>query len=73
MENLEILQEKLVNIQNDIIELYTNKEKLWKYHPDNPDGEDIKIIYQHYQNTIEGRESELKTIEDKIKLLESMN
>lgn len=38
-----------IRLLNDLIEIVTEKEMVWKFHPDNPEGIDIKKYYSKLQ------------------------
>ena len=56
---LEILQEKKVELINDLAATVTVMEEVWRYHPDNPNKVDIVKEYK----TLEGLQ---KNIEKEI-------
>lgn len=48
---------------NDLISVTTVKEEIWKYHPDNPDQEDIVAEYNQLLKIQEDIENELKALD----------
>lgn len=60
------LQEKLDMQKSDAIDrilIASNlKETLWKYHPDNPQGEDLVAAYNNLEQIIKDAEGELEEL-----------
>ena len=45
MANLEDLEEQKVELINDLMDVATVIEELWRYHPDNPEKKDVVAEY----------------------------
>jgi hypothetical protein len=43
---LEILEEKKIELINDLAAIATVMDEIWKYHPDNPKKVDIIVEYE---------------------------
>jgi hypothetical protein len=54
--NLEITELEEISLLNNLIDVLNEKETVWKFHPNNPDG--IDII--EYYNKLEEGENDIK-------------
>jgi len=55
------LEQKKVELINDLIACATVMEEVWKYHPDNPEGKNIVDEYRMLEEMKVQIEEELKT------------
>ena len=60
------LETKRVGLINDLIATTTVMEEIWKYHPDNPNKDDIKAEYESLKSAKEQVEEELKEVDIKL-------
>lgn len=67
------LQDKLVNLQNILISMYTVKEEIWKYHPSNEDFINPIKGYDDLLIQIDKLEKQISEVELKISHLSSLN
>ena len=56
---LEILQEKKVELINDLAATVTVMEEVWRYHPDNPNKVDIVKEYKNLEQMQKDIEKEI--------------
>ena len=67
------LEDKLINLQNLVIQYYNIKEDLWRYHPANEDFINPITEHDEVKNKIEDVERNISEIELKILHLKSTN
>ena len=67
------LEDKLINLQNLVIQYYNIKEDLWRYHPANEDFINPITEHDEVKNRIEDVERNISEIELKIFHLKSTN
>ena len=67
------LEDKLINLQNLVIQYYNIKEDLWRYHPANEDFINPITEHDEVKNKIEDVERNISEIELKIFHLKSTN
>lgn len=67
------LEDKLINLQNLIIEYYNIKDDLWRYHPGNENFVNPIKEYDEVKNKIDKLEKDMSEIELKILHLKSTN
>ena len=67
------LEDKLINLQNLIIEYYNIKDDLWRYHPGNENFVNPIKEYDEVKNKIDKLEKDMSEIELKIIHLKSTN
>ena len=67
------LEDKLINLQNLIIEYYNIKDDLWRYHPGNEKFINPIKEYDEVKNKIDKLEKDMSEIELKIIHLKSTN
>jgi len=67
------LRDKLVNLQNILISMYTVKEEMWKYHPSNEDFINPIKEYDNLLIQIHKLEKQVSEVELKISHLSSLN
>ena len=67
------LEDKLINLQNLIIEYYNIKDDLWSYHPGNENFVNPIKEYDEVKNKIDKLEKDMSEIELKIIHLKSTN
>ena len=63
----ELLEEKKVNLVNDLIAANTGTEDVWKYHPDNPNKHDVVEEYNQLKQIINDIEEEIEEVENQLK------
>ena len=63
----ELLEEKKVNLVNDLIAANTVTEEIWKYHPDNPNKHDVVEEYKQLKQIMNDIEEEIKEVENELK------
>ena len=63
----ELLEEKKVNLVNDLIATNTVTEEVWKYHPDNPNKHDVVEEYNQLKQIINDIEEEIVEVENQLK------
>ena len=63
----ELLEEKKVNLVNDLIAANTVTEEVWKYHPNNPNKHDIVEEYNQLKQIINDIEEEIEEVENQLK------
>tara|TARA_Y100000114_G_C11753180_1_gene325494 strand:- start:1509 stop:1712 length:204 start_codon:yes stop_codon:yes gene_type:complete len=59
---LEILQEKKVELINDLAATATVMDEIWRYHPDNKNKVDIVKEYENLQQIQKDIEQEIKDL-----------
>lgn len=59
---LEILEEKKVELINDLAATATVMDEIWKYHPDNPKKVDIVVEYESLKNLQADIEKEINEL-----------
>lgn len=59
---LEILEEKKVELINDLAATATVMDEIWKYHPDNPKKVDIIVEYESLKNLQADIEKEINEL-----------
>ena len=67
------LEDKLINLQNLIIEYYNIKDDLWRYHPGNENFVNPIKEFDEIKNKIDELERDMSEIELKIIHLKSTN
>ena len=67
------LEDKLINLQNLIIEYYNIKDDLWRYHPGNENFINPIKEFDEVKNKIDKLEKDMSEIELKIMHLKSTN
>ena len=67
------LEDKLINLQNLIIEYYNIKDDLWRYHPGNENFVNPIKEFDEVKNKIDKLEKDMSEIELKIIHLKSTN
>ena len=67
------LEDKLINLQNLIIEYYNIKDDLWRYHPGNKNFVNPIKEFDEVKNKIDKLEKDMSEIELKIMHLKSTN
>ena len=67
------LEDKLINLQNLIIEYYNIKDDLWRYHPRNENFVNPIKEFDEVKNKIDKLEKDMSEIELKIMHLKSTN
>ena len=67
------LEDKLINLQNLIIEYYNIKDDLWRYHPGNENFVNPIKEFDEVKNKIDKLEKDMSEIELKILHLKSTN
>ena len=67
------LEDKLINLQNLIIEYYNIKDDLWRYHPGNENFVNPIKEYDEVKNKIDKLEKDMSEIDLKIIHLKSTN
>lgn len=67
------LEDKLINLQNLIIEYYNIKDDLWRYHPGNENFINPIKEFDEVKNKIDKLEKDMSEIELKIIHLKSTN
>ena len=67
------LEDKLINLQNLIIEYYNIKDDLWRYHPGNENFVNPIKEFDEVKNKIDKLEKDMSEIELKIMHLKSTN
>ena len=67
------LEDKLINLQNLIIEYYNIKDDLWRYHPGNENFISPIKEFDEVKNKIDKVEKDMSEIELKIIHLKSTN
>ncbi len=67
------LEEKLSNIQNELVGYNIMLDEVWQYHPANPDFLNPIKAYDELKKSISTLEKELDNLELKIKHLKSTN
>ena len=67
------LEDKLINLQNLIIEYYNIKDDLWRYHPGNENFINPIKEFDEVKNKIDKLEKDMSEIELKILHLKSTN
>ena len=63
----ELLEEKKINLVNDLIAAKTVTEEVWKYHPDNPNKHDVVEEYNQLKQIINDIEEEIEEVENQLK------
>ena len=63
----ELLEEKKVNLVNDLIAANTLTEEVWKYHPNNPNKHDVVEEYNQLKQIINDIEEEIEEVENQLK------
>ena len=71
--NIEKLEEKRIDVINDIISCNTVMEEIWKYHPDNPKQVSPVDEYNHLVKIKGDLENEVSQIEDELNNLKNNN
>ena len=67
------LEQKISNIQNELIGYNIMLDEVWQYHPANPDFLNPIKAYDELKKSISTLEKELDNLELKIKHLKSTN
>ena len=67
------LEDKLINLQNLIIEYYNIKDDLWRYHPGNENFVNPIKEFDEVKDKIDKLEKDMSEIELKIMHLKSTN
>lgn len=67
------LEQKISNIQNELIGYNIMLDEVWQYHPSNPDFLNPIKVYDELKKSILILEKELGDLESKINHLKSMN
>ena len=63
----ELLEEKKVNLVNDLIAANTVTEEVWKYHPNNPNKHDVVEEYNQLKQIINDIEEDIEEVENQLK------
>ena len=63
----ELLEEKKVNLVNDLIAANTVTEEVWKYNPNNPNKHDVVEEYNQLKQIINDIEEEIEEVENQLK------
>jgi hypothetical protein len=71
--DLEKLEDKIINLQNNIIQEHNILDELWRYHPSNENFINPIKEYDKLKKSIEEKEIELDEIQDKINRLNNLN
>ena len=66
MSRIEKIENKILEIKNEIISLTKIEEELWDYHPDNADRIDVKDSYQKIKDKIYDLELQIEEKEEII-------
>ena len=69
MNRIEEIENKILDLTNEIISLTKIEEELWDYHPDNPDKIDVKDSYQKIKDKIFDLELKIEEEKEKIKYI----
>ena len=69
MNRIEEIENKILDLTNEIISLTKIEEELWDYHPDNPDRVDVKDSYQKIKDKIYDLELKIEEKEEKILII----
>lgn len=70
---LQDLETKVSNIQNELIGYNLMLDEVWQYHPANPDFLNPIKVYDELKKSIANLEDKLADLELKIKTLKSTN
>lgn len=70
---LQDLETKVSNIQNELIGYNLMLDEVWQYHPANPDFLNPIKVYDELKKSIANLENNLEDLELKIKTLKSTN
>jgi len=70
---LQDLETKVSNIQNELIGYNLMLDEVWQYHPANPDFLNPIKVYDELKKSISNLEDKLVDLELKIKILKSTN
>lgn len=70
---LQDLETKVSNIQNELIGYNLMLDEVWQYHPANPDFLNPIKVYDELKKSISNLENNLEDLELKIKTLKSTN
>ena len=70
---LDQLEEKISNIQNELVGYHIMLDEVWRYHPANPDFLNPIKSYDELKKSISLLEKELGGLESKINHLKSTN
>ena len=71
--DLEKLEDKIINLQNNIIQEHNILDELWRYHPSNKNFINPIKEYDKLKKSIEEKEIELDEIQNKINRLNNLN
>jgi len=70
---VEELNQKLCDLQNDVIEHTLTMDELWKYHPANPNFINPISLYKNLEIEVSNMDAEIENIESMIDALKSTN
>lgn len=67
------LEQKLSEVQNNLVNYYTTLDEIWVYHPANPDFLNPIKMYDDLKKSIIGLEMKIVDLEMKINHVKSTN
>ena len=69
MSRVDKIENKILELKNEIISLTKIEDELWSYHPNNPDRIDVKDSYQKIKDNIYDLELKIEEKEEQILII----